>query len=174
MDLICTAVLSLICLQAPLGETTIVISNVGLGQSAAVSGGDWEATLGLMVDHLDPLGPTRLRACDGPLCIAYRADCEPERLDCNFVVDGGPSLTTTIGIKAQSMEAMASARQSLAIVIDRNGVRGLRLEKLASLDELASIRRNLEEHLWEQRPDPRRIAAEEKAKKEHQRRASPN
>lgn len=158
MDLICSAVMSLICLQAPIGDTTVVFSNFGLGSSALVQGDGWEATLGLMVDNRQATGEL-WKACDGGLCVDYRADCEPTVPACAFRVRGGPSGLTTIGIQAQNTQALAAARASLAVIVDRTGLRGLGLDKLPTMDELRDRARRQRETEDEAGPDPREIGA---------------
>lgn len=134
LDLICSAVMSLVCLQAPIGDTRVVFSNFGLGSSAVVEGQGWTATLGLMNDSRQT-APQLANACDGALCVDYRVDCEPGASACVYKVRGGPSGLTTINIRAEDEAGLTAARTSLAIVVDRQKVSGLRLDMMPTLDE---------------------------------------
>lgn len=134
MDLICSAVMSLVCLQAPIGDTRVVFSNFGLGSSAVVEGQGWTATLGLMNDSRQ-MAPQLAKACDGALCVDHRVDCETGASACIYKVRGRPSGLTTINIKAEDEAGLAVARKSLAVVVDRQKVSGLRLDMMPALDE---------------------------------------
>lgn len=163
MDLICNVVMSLVCLQAPIGDTTVTLSNFGLGSSAMVQGGGWTATLGLMSDTL--ARPSGLaQACDKALCVDYMADCSTTT-KCSFRIRGGPSGLTTISIQADTEAQLALARHSLAIIVDRREVRGVSLEQLSTPDELRAAAARREEQdqepsLEQQREIKARAAAE--------------
>lgn len=160
--------MSLVCLQAPVGDTSVVFSNFGLGSSALVQGAGWDATLGLMVDSRQTAGEL-WKVCDDSLCADYRTDCKPDTLTCTFTVRGGPSGLTTIVIRAESKEAFAIARTSLAVIVDRQALRGLRLDRLSTMDELKDAAIREREAADEAEPDSRRIAAERAAEVERQR-----
>lgn len=172
MDLICNVVMSLICLQAPLGDTTVTVSNFGLGSSATVEGRGWTATLGLMSDTLQ--APSGLRqACEGPLCADYDAQCSTPTT-CSFRIRGGPSGATTVSIKTDTEAQLALARQSLAVIVDRQQQRGLSLAQLNTLEELRAAEalrqeRDAEPSLEQRRAVEARAAAERAMERERPR-----
>ncbi|MFD1189089.1 hypothetical protein [Phenylobacterium conjunctum] len=172
MDLFCNIVMSLICLQAPLGDTVVTLSNFGLGSSARVEGRGWTATLGLMSDTLQ--APSGLRqACDGPLCADYEAQCLT-RTTCSFRIRGGPSGVTTVSIEADTEAQLALARGSLAIIVDRPQQRGLSLKQLSTLEELQAAEilrqeRDAEPSLEHRRAIEARAAAERAMERERHR-----
>ena len=54
---------------------------------------------------------------------------------CTYKVRGGPSGLTTVNIRAEDEAGLAVARKSLAVVVDRQKVSGLRLDMMPTLDE---------------------------------------
>src|SRR5580658_7840880 len=131
MSLLCTVILGLYCIAAPLGDTTIKIGNAGLGATAAVDvqslkGGPWRADLTLFTnvpEHFDH--SVAGRACEGDDCVFYLRHCNDAAHPtlCRYTIDSADEIRS-MTIEAPTEAGLRLAMDTLGIVVAMHGENG--------------------------------------------------
>jgi hypothetical protein len=113
----CVATVGAFCISPPIGDTTIKLSDIGIGAAAEVSATGWHAILGLFTDAPRPLDASKLeRACAGDKCIRYYQHCDnaehPTR--CDFILES----LASVALAADNEEAARKAMTHIGVVMD--------------------------------------------------------
>jgi hypothetical protein len=124
MNFYCTAIFGLFCLNAPIGDTTIKIENIGIGMAAEIVAPNWQASFGF-TDVPMTLNSSKLdSACIANVCVHYHRHCDDadHPKTCDYAFDAGAGIGGSISVKADNETAFKAALGYLGFIHDDHGV----------------------------------------------------
>jgi hypothetical protein len=124
MSFYCTAIFGLFCFNAPIGDTTIKIQNLGLGMTTEIMAPNWQANFAY-TDLVMTLNSSKLDdACISDVCVHYYRHCDDANhpKSCIYVFDTGGGVGGSISVKADNETAFNGALGKIGFIHDDHGV----------------------------------------------------
>ena len=135
MALICSAIVGVICVAAPIGGTTdIKINDQGIYVHNSAEAGKWKADWGRSMEYPAPrIDSSRLdKACVKDLCLGYwrRCDDAVHPTHCTFLFEPRPGMAESIVVEGADEAAFKQAMESVGVVVGWQPVTAVPLAKM--------------------------------------------